>query len=51
MVDQAPLCPGCKDPMRLTRTIPKAGPLPELHVFECMRCSEVDSIEAPVPRD
>jgi hypothetical protein len=37
--------------MRLNRTIPKAGPLPEMHVFECMRCSEVDTIEAPAPQD
>ena len=26
------------------------SPLPELHVFECMRCGEVDTFEVPEPQ-
>jgi hypothetical protein len=35
--------------MRLTRTVPKTGPLPELQVFLCMHCGEVVTIEVPEP--
>jgi hypothetical protein len=31
--------------MRLMRTIPKLGGLPELLVFVCDRCREVETIE------
>jgi hypothetical protein len=37
--------------MRLTRTVPKIGPLYELQVFLCMRCGEVDTIEVSEPED
>jgi hypothetical protein len=31
--------------MKVERTIPKLGGLPELHVFLCERCSHVETIE------
>ncbi len=34
----APLCPHCGQPMRLARTVPRLGGLPELHTFECRPC-------------
>jgi hypothetical protein len=40
-----PPCPCCRDPMRLVRTIPKLGGLPELRVYLCERCSHVETIE------
>ena len=40
-----PPCPCCRDPMRLVRTIPKLGGLPELRVYQCERCSHVETIE------
>jgi hypothetical protein len=39
------LCPSCREPMRLVRTIPKLGGLPALFVFLCERCSHVETIE------
>jgi hypothetical protein len=42
---RTPSCPCCRDPMRLVRTIPKLGGLPELRVFLCERCSHVETIE------
>jgi hypothetical protein len=33
-----PLCPHCGQPMRLVRTVPRLGGLPELHTFECRPC-------------
>jgi hypothetical protein len=35
--------------MRLTNTIPKIGPIPELYVFICVDCGEVSTVEAPDP--
>jgi hypothetical protein len=40
-----PPCPCCRDPMRLVRSIPKLGGLPELRVYLCERCSHVETIE------
>jgi hypothetical protein len=51
VVNRDPPCPRCKEPMRLTRTVPKIGPLYELQVFLCMRCGEVDTIEVSEPED
>jgi ribosomal protein L37AE/L43A len=34
-----PACPSCGGPMRLTRTIPKLGGLPELRIWECAGCA------------
>jgi len=39
------LCPCCREPMRLMRTIPKLGGLPELLVFVCESCREVETVE------
>lgn len=35
------MCPRCGKPMRLARTIPRLGALPELLTFECKLCAEV----------
>lgn len=34
----APLCPHCCQPMRLARTVPRLGGLPELRTYECRAC-------------
>jgi hypothetical protein len=39
-------CPRCEDAMRLVRTIPKLGALPDLRVYLCERCSYVETVEA-----
>ena len=41
----ATLCPRCREPMKVVRTIPKLGGLPALHVFLCERCRHVETIE------
>jgi hypothetical protein len=45
MIEERPkptlLCPDCGKPMRLARTIPGIGALPELLTFECKPCAEV----------
>jgi hypothetical protein len=33
--DTAPICPHCGKPMRLTRTVPGIGGLPELYTYSC----------------
>lgn len=33
-----PLCPSCGRAMSLTRTTPRSGGLPDLHVFKCGEC-------------
>jgi hypothetical protein len=35
-------CPKCGEPMNLVRSIPKLGALPELCVFHCEACHEVE---------
>jgi hypothetical protein len=41
----APLvCPSCRAPMQLVRTIPRLGALPEIFVFYCARCEEAETI-------
>ena len=44
-------CPRCQCGcvMRFARAIPKCGPLPELQVFYCPPCNEVETIETPPP--
>ena len=32
------MCPCCGEPMRVTRTEPKVGELPEMQIFECRLC-------------
>ena len=41
--DQAYECRCCGQPMKLIRRLPKMGPAPELLVFYCRDCNEVDS--------
>ena len=38
-------CLSCGDGMELVRTIPRLGVLPELLVFHCPSCKEVDAKE------
>ena len=40
MDDQSPLCPHCRQPMRLTGIIPRLGGQPELQTFSCRQCKE-----------
>jgi hypothetical protein len=41
----APLvCPSCRAPMQLMRTIPRLGALPEIFVFYCARCQQAETI-------
>jgi hypothetical protein len=43
-------CPRCERPMKFIKSIPKLGPShPELHVFICSECGEVETKE--VERD
>ena len=42
----AAICPGCGDAMKLARTVPKFGALPELLVFQCPSCNEVETKES-----
>ncbi len=36
--DRLVTCPCCGELMRLTRTVPKVGDLPEMQTFECRLC-------------
>ena len=47
MVDQPtiPLCPECCEPMKLVRTIPKLGGMPELFSFFCAPCGVAETKE------
>jgi hypothetical protein len=38
-------CLSCGDAMEFVRTIPKLGVLPELLVFHCPSCKDVDTME------
>jgi hypothetical protein len=47
-------CRICEQPMKLIRRLPRIGAAPELLVFYCRECNEVDSAEwrqAPPPRN
>jgi hypothetical protein len=51
--DQPCECRLCSRPMKLIRRLPKIGPAPELLVFYCEDCDEIDSADwrrAPLPR-
>jgi hypothetical protein len=41
----AVLCRSCGDVMSLDRTIPKLGVCPELRVFVCPSCKEIEAEE------
>jgi hypothetical protein len=46
----APCCPSCGVAMRLVRSIPKIGGLPELESFECRACRvSITEATAPAP--
>ena len=38
-----PLCPDCREPMKLVKTIPHIGGLPEIFVFYCSRCRQAET--------
>ena len=38
-----PLCPDCREPMKLVRTIAHISSLPELFVFYCSRCKQAET--------
>ena len=38
-----PLCPVCREPMRLVKTLPHIGGLPEIFVFYCSRCKQAET--------
>jgi hypothetical protein len=38
-----PLCPACREPMKLVKTIPRLGGLPEIIVFYCSRCKQTET--------
>jgi hypothetical protein len=44
--NQAATCQCCHHEMMLVRSIPKLGVLPELRIFFCPACGEVESQEA-----
>jgi hypothetical protein len=43
--DQACECRLCDQPMKLIRRLPKVGEAPELLVFYCRSCNEIDSAD------
>ena len=38
-----PLCPDCREPMKLVKTLPHLGGLPEILVFYCSRCKQAET--------
>jgi hypothetical protein len=38
-----PLCPDCRAPMKLIKTIPHVVGLPELFVFYCASCKQAET--------
>jgi hypothetical protein len=43
--DSEVICRACGHSMKLVRTITRLGGLPELHVFACPSCHEVEPLE------
>ncbi len=41
----APYCERCGHAMKLVRTVPKLGGLPELNVYRCAECGAVKTVE------
>ena len=37
------LCAGCGQVMKLIRSVPSLGAIPELHVFVCPSCGEAET--------
>ena len=44
MADNLPMqrCPSCGNMMKLVRSVPRLGGLPDLHFVVCPSCNEVD---------
>ena len=42
-VQVPPLCPDCREPMKLVKTIAQVSGLPELFVFYCSRCKQAET--------
>jgi hypothetical protein len=42
-LDPSCACRACDEPMKLIRRLPRIGAAPELLVFYCRDCNEVDS--------
>jgi hypothetical protein len=44
LADNLPIlrCPSCGDVMKLVRTVPRLGGLPDLVVLACSTCNEVE---------
>ena len=38
-----PLCPDCREPMKLVKTLSHPGGLPEILVFYCSRCKQAET--------
>jgi hypothetical protein len=38
-----PLCPDCREAMRLVTTLPRPGGFPEIFVFDCSRCKQAET--------
>ena len=38
-----PLCPHCGEPMKLVKTLPHLGGLPEIFVFDRSRCKQAET--------
>jgi hypothetical protein len=52
--DDACECRICSQPMKLIRRLPQMGPAPELLVFYCRNCNEIDSADwrrTPTPQN
>ena len=47
LTDNLPIvvCPVCGQAMKLLRTVPRLGGLPELFIFLCPSCNEVETRE------
>jgi hypothetical protein len=41
----APTCERCDRAMKLVRTIPKLGGLPQLNVYRCAECGAIRTVE------
>jgi hypothetical protein len=41
--DHSPVCRLCERPMKLERILPKVGAMPEILVYHCAACNEVET--------
>jgi hypothetical protein len=40
-----PACPHCRRGMKLIRSIPMIGTTPELRLYSCSSCEEIETVE------